>query len=262
MKTAAWLVGAGLLAACGGGGIDGPIGGTKIGNPDAAVKVELRAISSDPTVVALPQPNALTTGITLGRVIIGVEELKFVRPQADGTCNILALAEDYHYEIDRFFGAELVQGTGLGEHLIDKTDEFCAVALDLEDAGELPAGTEYREFLNDARIYVEGARKDGTPFVIRSTEVRDLPIEFDTLLSFEKDGTFTVQYDVAPWFATLDLEGATPSGGQILIDEDNNVALFNQFEAAVASAVGICRDPDRDEPRYGLDECFEEEDDD
>ena len=259
MRTSAWLTGTLLLTACGGGIGDGPIDGTKIGNPGANVKVQLSAFSSDENVAKIPLPQALTTGVVVTRAIIGVEELKFVRPQADGTCNLGLLDDDYNLEIESFFVADLVQGLSLPELEISKQDGFCAVGMSLEDAEDMPAGTPLREFLDDARIYVEGARADGTPFVLRSDEVRDLPILLSEVLSFAQDReTYTIAFDVAQWFANVDLDGAVPSGGTIFIDEDNNPGLLAQFDAAVGSSVGLCSD----DGKYEVGNCADDGDDD
>jgi len=253
MRNMGWLAGAVLLAACGVGIGDGPIDGTKTGNPgqNAKVQVQMAAYSSDENVATVPQPQALTTGVVVTRAIIGVEELEFVRPLPDGTCDTAILDDAYALEIHSFFAVDLVQGTALDELEIAKSDGFCAVNMSLEDGEELPAGTPLREFLDDARIYVEGTRADGTPFFVRSKEVRDLPLLLADLLQFQQDReTYTISFDVAQWFADVDLDGAEASGGRILIDRRNNEDVLAQFEASVAGSLGLCRDPDRDDDRY------------
>lgn len=49
-----------------------------------------------------------------------------------------------------------------------------------------------------------------------------------------------VSFDLAGMFDGLDFAGATVSGGEILIDETNNPALLQAFEAQLEDCVGFC----------------------
>ena len=49
-----------------------------------------------------------------------------------------------------------------------------------------------------------------------------------------------VSFDLAGMFDGLDFAGATVSGGEILIDDTNNTALLQAFEAQLEDCVGFC----------------------
>lgn len=240
-----------ILLACGCG-----FAGTETGNPDLQLRMQLAAYTSDPDAVALPTPQALSTGVLVSRAIIGVEEIELVRPRPDGSCDPYAEGKD----IDTFFTADLVRGRPLPEVTLASGESFCAVYLELDDAEELPTGTEHRELLGDARLHVEGSRADGTPFVLRSEAVRELAFVHPSPRTFRGDELFLVAFDVARWFAEIDLDALVPEDdGTIRIDERRNTAALRQFEAALAASLGACVDPDDD---GRIERCEWDDDDD
>lgn len=236
-RIARTLIVAALAAGCG-----GPIGGTETGNPDAQVRVQMTAWSSNDEVASIPLSQALTTGVVITRALIGVEEIRLIRALADGTCPVLAVDDD-GIEIERAFVADLLRPETLTPITVPKAAVFCGFRVGLEEGEDLPGGA----VLGEAEILIEGTRSDGTPFELRSDGIGDIRVNRSSPFSFTQDDSlWFVAFDVASWFADVDLDAATPVGGTILIDEENNPAQLAQFEAVIEAAAGTCDDDDDD----------------
>jgi len=231
--------------------------GTKIGNPGAQfsqLRVELTAWSSDEAVATIPHPRALTTGVVITRAILGVEELRLVPALPDGTCPLV----DDGPEIEREFTADLVAGTPLPPIEVPRNDRFCEFRVELEEGADLQ-GTEHGALLGEAELLVEGARGDGTPFVLRTRDIGEIRFRRSTPFTFTADALWYLAFDVASWFAAVELDAASVgTDGTIRIDDRENEPLLEQFLAAFEAGTDACDDDDDD--RFEND-CDDDDDD-
>ena len=89
----------------------------------------------------------------------------------------------------------------------------------------------------------EATAGGSTPFTLHSAFSGDFeaPLAGGGLTISEKSVVpIIVSFDLAGMFDGLDFAGATVSGGEILIDDTNNPALLQAFEAQLEDCVGFC----------------------
>ena len=211
--------------------------GTETGNP---FQVELRADahSSDPTAVAVGAGGAVVvTEAWLSLDPIGLASA------AD--CD----AVDPMGEAPDFGTADhAAAGAVLEEFELDEGDYCRAVLPFVRAAAPLPEGAPPE--LEGASVVIAGElAATGTPFRLvsgleRAIDIRALADSFP--LGPDQPALF-LGFDVATWFAAVDLAGAELDGeGVAVIDTDSNSDLLTAFEADLAAGIELYRDLDRD----------------
>ena len=125
--------------------------------------------------------------------------------------------------------------------------DYCRIRLPMDRGAELPP--EAPSALEDAAVAIDGRRSDGTPVYIISRTTEDIELESDDepLEIHEGNRHLLLGFDLALWFADLDLDGADiEPNGDILIDEDHNDELLDQFEDNLEDAMSMFEDDDED----------------
>lgn len=210
--------------------------GTETGNP---VQVELRADahSSDPAAVAVGDGGA----VVVTEAWLALDPIR-LSPTFDCFETVAIGSADFGTADHAAAGAVLE---------IFEVDEagYCrAVVPFVPAAAPLPDGAPAE--LEGSSIVIRGQlAASGTPFRLvsrmeRSIDVRTLDSGF--LLEPDQPGLF-LGFDVATWFAAVDLAGAELDGeGVAVIDEGSNAELLGAFESDLAAGIELYRDLDRD----------------
>jgi hypothetical protein len=213
MRRATYLL-ALLLTACGGPGAI-----TETGNPEMQMRYEAR--TADPDRVSID--GGAATAIALDEVTISVGDVRFVEGDACDTS-----AEIEHdapgLTADLLLDPEPVVFT------LPAT-AYCRVRVRLDRA----------DALDDAAIRVHGTRADGTPvtLVSRATPEVDVRSRGTPFALSEARDRLALAFGVDAWFAGLDLDGADPTGGEVVIDEDHNEDLLDAFDDGVEAALAL-----------------------
>jgi hypothetical protein len=205
--------------------------GTEVGNPeDAQVDLVVTGYQRPADRAAL----TLDGGVRIDSAWLIIEELEL---REAATCEDIGrtrLASPVALDL-------LAAPRPLG--LVGAQTRYCRLELRIGRVASLPAGAPAE--LEDSSIVVRGARADGTPFVLRSRLQERLRVRGDFSLDADAVGLI-LAFALDRWLAPATLDAATPVGGQILIDEDNNDAALSAFEAAVTSSADLFRDVNRD----------------
>jgi len=106
----------------------------------------------------------------------------------------------------------------------------------------LPPGLYSRVQFSVDAVMAQGSWR-GTPFsalvgMFGGNQI-DLRAATGVALDAGQDATLTVAIDVGSWFGGNVLDGATPSGGQILCDMQNNPATTAQLSMRVNSSFSL-----------------------
>lgn len=127
-----------------------------------------------------------------------------------------------------------------------KSGSYCRLKLEFApiQAKDIPAGAPMD--LADASILMRGRRSDGTPFVVRSRLGGELKLDpksatFDIPQGQE---SLIIGFEIGAMTKALALD--TLKGNPILVDDANNKAALQDFEAAVKAAGGLYRDGNDD----------------
>jgi len=129
-----------------------------------------------------------------------------------------------------------------------REDPLCAIAVPLAQVGTVPAGAPPE--LAGHSILVTGVRtSDGVPFRIRTGLVAEVFIPelvAGTHFTIAEDQPATfLGFDVATWIGgAVDLPGATPTAGTILIEMGADDARLAAFEDNLAPGFELYDDPD------------------
>lgn len=205
--------------------------GTEVGNPQDDV-----AVSVAVTGYQRPQLAQLTlsTGVQIDSAWLIVEELEL---REAATCE----------DIGRTRLASPVAVDLLAAPaplmLAAAQARYCRMEVKIGRVDALPAGAPAD--LADHAIVARGRRADGVPFVLRSRLQEALRVRGDFSLDGPEAG-LVLAFSLDQWLSPAVLDAATPVGGQLLIDEDNNEAALAAFEAAVARSADLFRDANRD----------------
>jgi len=191
--------------------------GTDVGNP-VTVDLEFASYGRE------------TAGAVVERATVTVERIR-LRPAAncEGGAEI---------EIEGPFTLDLTSPSPLAD----------LTGLDL-------AGPAYCRFemtwhpdeTSDLAILVAGSA-GGDPFQIRSRRNDELRVEALDEAGFTIDAAaLFVAFDMAAWLDGIDLASAErDAGGAIVVSDDSNQGLLDQFEANVESAIALFADGDGD----------------
>jgi hypothetical protein len=233
----AMAIAAGLaLAAIAAVGCSG-CAGTETGNP---FQVELRADahSSDPGAVAVGEGGAVVvTEAWLALDPIGLA------PSSD--CDA---AEPAGGAPDFGTADHAAAGAVLEEFELDEGD-FCRAVLPfVRAAAPLPEGAPPE--LEGSSVFIAGElTATGTPFRLVSTLERSIDVRAvaDGFALGPDEPALFLGFDVATWFAAVDLAGAELDGeGVAVIDAGSNPELLSAFESDLAAGIELYRDLDRD----------------
>lgn len=210
--------------------------GTETGNP---FQVELRADahSSDPEAIAVGAGGA----VVVSQAWLALDPI-FLFPTFDCIGTITDESAD--------FGTadHAASGAVLEEFAIDE-GEYCRALLPfVRAAAPLPAGAPAE--LEGSSVVITGqVVASGTPFRLisrleRTIDVRTVGQGF--ALAADRPGLF-LGFDVATWFAGVDLATAELDGeGVAVIDDASNPELLSAFEAELAAGIELYRDLDQD----------------
>jgi hypothetical protein len=210
-------------------------GGTETGNPFMA-ETRLHAHSSDTGRVAVlaDGTEARVDQVWIGASSIGVygadcSTLVATMPApATGDDHAQPGAQELTYDL--------------------REEALCAIAIPLVQVATLPAGAPPE--LAGHSILVTGVRtSDGVPFRIRTGLIGEVFIPEVTpgthfTIAEDQPATF-LGFDVATWIGgAVDLAGATPTAGTILIEMGADGARLAAFEDNLAPGFELYDDPD------------------
>lgn len=205
--------------------------GTEVGNPeDAQVDLVLTGYQRPADRAAL----TLDSGVRLDSAWLIVESLEL---REAATCEDVGRSR-----LESPVALDLI-ATPQRIRLRGSQTRYCRLELRIGRVNDLPAGAPAE--LEDSSIVVRGARADGTPFVLRSRLQEALRVRGDFALDGDEVGLI-LAFALDQWLDPATLNAATPVGGQLLIDEDNNDAALSAFEAAVGRSADLFRDLNRD----------------
>ncbi len=199
---------------------------TETGNP---VTVALSAHSSDPDAVGF-DGNALR----IDSLWMGFGDIRFV------------LAADCAGGGDVQILGPIVTDLAADPFLQSfepSTMEYCRVSVVIDPVVSVPSGAP-ADLLNHS-VRIEGMTPAGTPFVLRSAE--DVEVDVNATTDFLVDGALVLSFDVARWFERLDVDSGTAGpDGVIVIDDENNSDLLDEFEDRFEEALELYDDDDDD----------------
>lgn len=214
--------------------------GTETGNP---FQVELRADahSSDPGAVAVGQGGA----VAVTQAWLALDPIEMA-PASD-----CAAADAIGDPPDFGTADHAAAGAVLEEFELDEGDYCRAIVPFVRAAAPLPDGAP-PELEGSAIVIIGELTASGTPF--RLVSRREQSIDVHALgalggrfgLAEDRPALF-LGFDVASWFAGVDLAGAELDGdGVAVIDDSSNTGLLSAFEADMAAGIELYRDLDRD----------------
>jgi hypothetical protein len=212
--------------------------GTETGNP---FQVELRADahSSDPAAVAVGEGGA----VVVSQAWLALDPIAMA-PAGDCAAAEVSTAD---------FGTadHAAAGAVLEELELDEGDYCRALLPFVRAAVPLPEGAPPE--LEGSSIVITGEiTATGTPFRLVSRLEQTIDVHalsalggrFD--LAADQPGLF-LGFDVARWFAPVDLASAELDGdGVAVIDDSSNTGLLSAFETDMAAGIELYRDLDQD----------------
>lgn len=210
--------------------------GTETGNP---FQVELRADahSSDPAAVAVGQGGA----VEVDEAWLALDPIVWF-PSFDCVGTVASDAADFG-TADHAAAGAVLEAFELPE------GEYCRALLPFVPAGgPLPAGAP-PELAGSSIVITGEVVATGTRFRLvsrleRTVDIRMVGDGFE--LDADRPGLF-LGFDVATWFAAVDLAGAELDGdGVAVIDDSSNPELLTAFEGDLAAGVELYRDLDQD----------------
>ncbi len=211
--------------------------GTETGNP---FQVELRADahSSDPAAIAVGEGGA----VVVSQAWLALDPIAWF-PDFDCIGSAASDMPDFGTADHAAAGAvleefELVEG------------HYCRARLPFVPASApLPGGAPAE--LEGASVFIAGeVVASGTPFRLVSRLERTIDVRAVGGQSFALQAdqpALFLGFDVATWFAGVDLAGAELDGdGVAVIDDASNPDLLSAFEGDLAAGIELYRDLDRD----------------
>jgi hypothetical protein len=209
---------------------------TETGNPEFDARLSLRATSTDPATVDIAAPEGTTSVVSAW---LAVDRVRFVRGAACDTPG------DEEIEVPGPFVTDAAAPVADAITARLPSDDYCRVRMRLDAATDIGSAPDA---LLGHSILVTGARADGTPWQIRTTERFDAEVRAAGPITLSEASTsLIVAFDVATWLQGVDLGGATVGDdGVIHIEEDQNEALLELFEEQLEEAVELEHDSDDD----------------
>ncbi len=214
--------------------------GTETGNP---FQVELRAHahSSDPDAV----------GVGAGGAVVVTEAWLSLDPIELATSSDCSAADAVADPPDFGTADHAASGAVLAAFEVDEGDYCRALLPFVRAAAPLPEGAPPE--LEGSTIVLTGElTASGTPFRLvsrleQSIDVHALGAVGGRFALAADQPALFLGFDVARWFAAVDLAGAEIDGeGVAVIDDSSNPGLLSAFEADMAAGIELYRDLDRD----------------
>lgn len=230
---------------------------TDVGNPqtdeETSAEIRLQAYEEE-----LPSALTLDDEVTITHAWIAVDATMFKRCEAetadsetDSESEESGESEAPETESDdeqyvslqeEVVVADLVSGTSFPHpiRLGQPGTTFCGLSFDIRPVGadEAPDGTP-PDMLGYAML-VRGARKDGTPFIVRGGFERGVELDGDVQLVPESVDPFFLGFAANTWLSQAEL-GAL--GGDVIeIDIDQNVEVYESFLEAVPRSARLFED--------------------
>ena len=200
---------------------------TETGNP---ATLSLSAHTSDPSVAELGSG----TGLRIEQAWVGLGDVRFARA-----------AECDDVDIEAQIAGPVVS---------DLADQPVELLFDGDEASYCEVRVAFRRVadvtarpadLLDHSIYIAGMTRNDVPFVLRSRMDPELEVESEGA-PFGVLMPLVLSFDVARWFAGMDVDGGELVGGAIRIDEANNEELLDLFEDNVEDTLELYEDLDGD----------------
>jgi hypothetical protein len=202
-------------------------GGSETAMPiDSSItKIALTAVSTDESAVAVRSDSA---ALSVEEAGLSLRELEIMPCSSDA-----ASIGTRDYPVDLAFDPPALASFESG------VSDYCGMRLAIA-----PSPADDPPELASLGLYVRGTRSDGLAFEIRSTLSLDVELLASSGAAFGQH--LAVGFDLAAWFAGVDVDGASPTDGVVLIDASSNTDVLSAFEANSASAVALYVDADRD----------------
>lgn len=212
-----------LLFACS----DGPSQGvTETGNPELVADVSMRARSSDPGTISV-RGNGDVNVDSLWLAVKGMELFPAAVCEDNAPSFIDPFVSDATARVPQVQRGRAVRTSYCGARItLDPT-------LDPGDGPDALAGHT---------LVMTGTTEERRPFLIRTS------LDFDVVLSRD-EGNFMldethdqieVGFDVSIWLDEIWIDDGFPSpDGTIVIDENNNVGLLQDFEGGLLDSMDI-----------------------
>jgi len=213
---------------------------TETGNPQVDARLAVTVMTTDSELVSFEDDSG---DLVVNSAWMVFGDLRFVSGEDD--CEDPAEAD---VTVDGPLVVDLIDMESVIDSFKLKSGEYCRIRLPMDRGAQLPPGAPGA--LDDAAIAIEARRSDGTPVYLtsRSTEDLELKSDDDDPLTVDEDNRhLLVAFDLAVWFDELDLDsaGAEPNG-DILIDDDHNQELLDDFEDNIEDAMELFGDDDED----------------
>lgn len=211
--------------------------GTEVGNPQDADTSE---VSMGFAAVERTAPQALTlaNGIEFIEAWMVIEEIEF----KDGTdCD-----QEVPSNFEGIHVVEFISGQQIPPYDMSSLPprDYCRMEINLEgfEHADLPAGAP--EELNELAIWIRGRHADGTPFVLSSESSETLLLHGPFELFAGRQALFIV-FALSQWLSLEQLDDAK-GDGEILIDDEHNPTLLDEFLDNLEKTVFLVRDENED----------------
>ncbi|MGM0557953.1 MAG: hypothetical protein ACQEVA_16325 [Myxococcota bacterium] len=211
--------------------------GTDVGNPQEPSEVELDVKGYDDS-----NPNALTlpSGLRIDSAWLSMNQFEFRRGENCGSSTGV---------VEQPILVDVISNETVTERPMFTTPagDYCRF-----DAGFVPWSGDVPEGapadMAGYSVLIEGARSDGTEFVVRSD--MDMPLQLASQNSAfalrEGPESLLIGFALNEWFNETTLDNIEANGEQIVIDSNSNASIYGQFNAALRRSSGLFRDENAD----------------
>ena len=210
--------------------------GTDVGNPqESDVEIDVKGYeSTNASALTLP------SGLRIDSAWISLSQFEF-RPADD--CDARATVVEQPILVD------VISNQTVTERPTFSTDagQYCRLdASFIPWSGDVPEGAP--DAIVGQAIVVEGARADGTEFVVRSDMDIQLRMNATNNAFALDEGTekLIIGFAIDEWFNESALDAIDPADEPIIIDQGSNTAVWAQFNAALRRSSRLFRDDDGD----------------
>jgi hypothetical protein len=211
--------------------------GTDVGNPETDVEVDVKGYDDSDTA-----PNALTlpSGLRIESAWISMSQFEFRRGEDCSKSTDI---------VDQPILVDVIANQTVSERPMFSTDagDYCRL-----DAGFVPWETDVPEGAPDAiegySVVVEGARADGTDFIVRSDMDMPLQLADQNSVFALREGTerLIIGFAVNEWFNENLLDMIDADEEPIIIDSSSHPAVYAQFNNALRRSSRLFRDSNAD----------------
>lgn len=212
---------------------------TDVGNPQTEPEVEAE-VTLEAFEEELPNALNLDDGIELTHIWVATDRIDLTACEsADSEAELEDESEDAPSEFVEPTVTDLLTGTSFPASpiLALRGSNHCGFELRARPllASELPAGAPAD--VAGASFVVRGLRKDGAPFLLRTTEAHEFELEGDIRLSADTRRRLSVGFAVNGWVRQADI--GPLQGDPIRIDDETNTELLERFEDLVGESMRV-----------------------